>query len=76
MTKAHAIAALVAVSLFAGLGSVGDAAAKPISDSVRKKCSKEYEACYDACPSTRVDIGLKKGCQRRCRVRYEKCGMR
>jgi hypothetical protein len=42
MTKAHAIAALVAVSFFAGFSSVGDASAKPISDSVRKKCGNEY----------------------------------
>ena len=75
MTKAHAAAALVAVSLFAGYSSVGDAAAKPISDATRKKCSDAYRACFDSCPSSVVDQGLTKGCRNRCRVRYEKCGI-
>lgn len=74
MTKVPVIAALVAFSFLIGFSS-GDAAAKPISDAVRKKCSAAYEACYDACPSSVVDRGLTKGCRSRCRVRYEKCGM-
>ena len=75
MTKAHAIAAIVAVSFFAGISSVGDVSAKPISDSADKKCRSEYAACYHGCPSSVVDQGLTKGCRSRCRVRYEKCGV-
>jgi hypothetical protein len=69
------IAIFTAVFCFVGLGLAGNAFAKPVSDAKRRACSDAYWACRQACPTSQVDQGLRKGCQSRCLVRYKKCGV-